>query len=87
MPRKKLPYREGDWFAVPLGDGDYAVGLVARMDGKGGVLGYFFGPLHDHVPAVQEIAHLIVADALVIERFSDLNLLQGAWRIIWSNSK
>ena len=38
---RKLPYSEGDVFAVPLPDGGYGVGVVTRMDGKGSVLGYF----------------------------------------------
>ena len=35
MARRKLPYDEGDWAAVPLEGGGYALGLIARMD-RGG---------------------------------------------------
>jgi hypothetical protein len=82
MARKKLPYQEGDWFAVPLGDGSYAVGLVARMDRKGGVLGYFFGPRREQPPAKADIMHLTHADAVWISHFGDLGLLEGLWPII-----
>ncbi len=30
----KQKYEEGDWFAVPLRNGGYALGVVARLDGK-----------------------------------------------------
>lgn len=40
-------YREGSRFAVPLRQGGYAVGLVARVNPRGVLLGYFFGPRHD----------------------------------------
>jgi hypothetical protein len=55
MGSQKINYREGDWFAVPLRDGGYAVGLVARMDNRGGVLGYFFGPRRDDVPSPSDV--------------------------------
>jgi hypothetical protein len=53
---RKLPDSEGDGFAVPLRDGGYAIGVVARMDRKGSVLGYFFGPRYDEPPKLAEVA-------------------------------
>lgn len=44
MARRKLNYKEGDWFAVPLGGAGYALGLVARVGRRGVTFGYFFGP-------------------------------------------
>jgi hypothetical protein len=41
---ENIKYREGDWFAVPLRNGGFAVGLVARANPKAALLGYFFGP-------------------------------------------
>lgn len=58
MPRRKLNYGEGDWLAVPVRDGGLAVGVVARMDGKGGVVGYFFGPRRNDVPALEDVDEL-----------------------------
>src|SRR5213592_3499242 len=50
MAPRKLPYREGDVFAVPLQDGAYGIGVVARMDREGAVLGYFFDRRYESVP-------------------------------------
>lgn len=52
---RKLPYSEGDVFAVALRDGGYGTGVVARMDGKGSVLGYFFGRRYDKPPELADV--------------------------------
>ena len=78
-----LPYREGDWFAVPLRDGGYAVGVVARAAPGGRVLlGYFFGPRRDHTPTLDELGSLNAADALLVAQFGDLGLIEASWPII-----
>lgn len=80
---KKLPYREGTWFAIPLKDGQYAVGRLARHSPKGAVvLAYLFGPKHDRVPALDELASLKPSDAVKIWRVGDLGLINGTWLII-----
>ncbi len=83
MPRKKIPYKEGDWFAVPLRNGGYALGLIARLDGKGGFLGYFFGPRHEQIPVQQDTISLSSSDAILIRHFGDLGLLREEWPIIF----
>lgn len=40
----QVSYEEGDVFAIPLPSGGYARVVIARADGKGIVLGYFYGP-------------------------------------------
>jgi hypothetical protein len=92
MPRKKLPYREGDWFAVPLPEGDYVVGLVARMDRKGTILGYFFCPRHEQLPTMKDIVHLSTSDVVLVGLCGDLGILEGRWIIIgrvepWNRSE
>jgi hypothetical protein len=82
MTRKKLQYMEGDWFAIPLRNGGYALGLIARMDGKGEVLGYFFGPRHQDLPLEQETKNLSPSSAILIRRIGDLGLLRGEWPIV-----
>ena len=86
MRRGRLAYREGDWFAVPLRDGGWAVGRVARMPPppKRGIhlLGYFFGPRRDRVPALEEVASLAPEGAVSVEMFSDLGLVEGRWPVI-----
>jgi hypothetical protein len=36
----KLPHTEGTWFAVPLRDGGYGVGVVSRVAPKGPCSGH-----------------------------------------------
>src|SRR5689334_22542654 len=82
MPRKALPYAAGAWFAVPLKTGGFALGVVARADGRGVVLGYFFGPRYVALPAGEHTQGLRAADAVLVERFGDLGLIHGEWPII-----
>src|SRR5690349_2862282 len=87
MPRRKLPYKEGDWFAVPLRSGGYGLGLVARMNGKGIGLGYFFPPKHEEPPTKEDVTDVSADDAVLIRRIGDLGLLRGEWPIISSSEK
>ncbi len=77
-----LNYAEGDWFAVTLKDVGYAVGVVARSDGTGLNLGYFFGPRYHEVPTTADVAALDPSDAILVGRFGDLQLIRGEWPII-----
>jgi hypothetical protein len=72
-------YAEGDWFAVPLRDGGYALGIVARASRGGVLLGYFFGPRRVAAPTLLEVAHLRADAAILIGRFGHLGLKQGKW--------
>jgi hypothetical protein len=72
MPRKKLPYREGDVYLVPL-DGGYALGVVARLDGGGGIFSYFF--LSPKLPTPAQIQQLRAEDADTLGRLGDLHLI------------
>jgi hypothetical protein len=78
----RFNYREGDWFAVPLRDGGYAVGLVARANRDGVLLGYFFGPRRDAVPSLTDVEELAPSDALLVGKFGHLGLKQGRWPIL-----
>jgi hypothetical protein len=77
-----LPYEEGDWFAVPLRDYGYGVGIAARVDGKGGVLGYFFGPRRTELPALSELTALSAGDSVLVQQFGDLSLIKREWPVI-----
>jgi len=80
---KKLTYREGDLFVLPLQDRGYAVGLVARSGPRGRVLfGYFFGPRYAEVPKLADLTKLLPADAILLSRFGDLSLMEGAWPVL-----
>lgn len=80
---EKLPYKEGTWFAVPLRQGGYAVGRVARHTPKGEIiLAYFFGPKRERVPTLEEIDRLEPAEAIKVMRVGYLGLLDGSWPVI-----
>ncbi|OGP72777.1 MAG: hypothetical protein A2V86_08720 [Deltaproteobacteria bacterium RBG_16_49_23] len=82
MGRHKLPYKKGTWFLVPLRTKGYALGLVARMDGKGRIFGYFFGPVISKA-SVTVIPHdLRPQDAVLLGRFGDLGLIKGEWTVL-----
>jgi hypothetical protein len=79
----KLTYKEGDVFAVPLGEGGYGVGVVARVGRRGRiVLGYFFGRFFRALPSRAEMPSLLPEEAILIVRFGDLHLIDGRWPII-----
>jgi Immunity protein 26 len=79
---KRVRYQEGDVFAVPLRDGGYGVGVVARASSKGPVLGYFLGPRRDDVPELSEVEDLEAVDNVLVQKFGDLGLIRGKWPLI-----
>jgi hypothetical protein len=81
--KKKLPYRDGDWFAVPLRDvAGFAVGVVAAHDGRGGVIAYFFNKRFDAMPSLAEIDGLDRGEVLRAMRFGDLGLINEKWPVL-----
>jgi hypothetical protein len=79
----KLPYHEGTWFAIPLRQGGFAIGLIARATARGKViLCYFFGPKRATVPSLADVENLMPKDALRILQVGDLGLVKGLWPII-----
>ena len=77
----RAKYTEGDWFAVPLQRGGWAIGRIARLK-KPIVLGYFFGPRRDVLPSLVDLATLRPTDAIYIKLFSYLGLRDGDWPIL-----
>lgn len=80
----KAHYQEGQWFAVPLLDGGYTIGIVARASPKGVLARYFFGPRRDILPALADVSELTADDAVLVGRFGYLGLKQGAWPALGS---
>lgn len=78
----KLKYGPGVLFAVPLNVGGYGLGLIARANQQGVLLGYFFGPITTQPPEVSQVEQLSGQDAVLVGRFGDLHLKQGKWPII-----
>ncbi|MGH8189839.1 MAG: Imm26 family immunity protein, partial [Rhodanobacteraceae bacterium] len=77
----KLPYSEGSTFLVPLKNGGFARGVVARASPKGrGVMGYFFGPRLSSKDGVTW-NDLDPSGAILRIRFGDLGLINGEWPI------
>lgn len=80
---KLLPYREGSLFAVPLRNGGYATGLVARLSPQGKImLAYLFGPKFEKLPTLEQVQGLRASDALKAIRTGDMALDNGRWPII-----
>lgn len=82
MAKRKLSYDEGDWFTIPLKCNGYALGVVARMDKKGGVIAYFFGPKHASMPSLDDSVGNKASDAIFVAKIGDLGLLDGSWRVL-----
>ena len=79
--KTRWPYNEGALFFVPLRNGGYARGVVARSGSQGKVLlGYFFGP---RLPSIEvaELSNLDPSEAILCLRFGDLGLVNGEWPI------
>lgn len=91
MPRKKQHYGEGDWFALPLKEGGFALGLIARMNGPI-LFGYFFGPRRPTLPTLNDAAELEASGAIECKFFGDLDLLNREWKVLgplpnWDRSR
>lgn len=81
--RKKLLYKEGDWFVVPLESGGYAIGRISRMTkNKFILLGYFFGPKFIKIPELKDLEKYSFEDAIFIHRFSYLGFKNEEWKIL-----
>lgn len=84
----KLPYKEGTWFAVPLREGGYGVGRVARHKPGGKIiLAYLFGPKRDELPTLDELDLLEPVRAVKVRQASDLGLIDGSWPVIGDSAR
>lgn len=78
--------QEGAWFGVPLRDGSsFGVGVIARANPRGVLLGYFFGPRRRTVPSLDEISGSSANDAVLVAKFGDLGIRRGTWPVIGEN--
>ncbi len=77
-------YTEGTWFAVPIRQGGYAVGIVARTASEEDpiILAYFFGPKRDAVPTMEQVETLAPNSAIKVIPVSDMGIREGSWPII-----
>lgn len=82
MAKHKYHYDVGTIFSVPLRDGGYAIGVVARCDHKGLVFGYFFGPRLETIPESVAWRDLKAEKAVLIGQFGDIGLKNGEWKLV-----
>lgn len=78
----RVRYSEGDWFAVPLRDGGYGLGVIARANAGGVLLGYFFGPRRREVPALDDVKDLTPEEAVLVRKVGHLGITGGSWPIL-----
>ena len=79
---KKIKYQEGDVIAVPLQNGGYATGLVARTNSKGVVFGYFFGPKLNAISDISVNSKFQPEDAILVSQFGDNSVHGKSWSIV-----
>ena len=79
---KRLQLTEGLWFAVPLRTEEFGVGVIARCNPKGVLLGYFFGPKRPVPAGLEDVLQLRASDAVMIRKFGHLGLKGGTWPVI-----
>lgn len=85
MGRRKLPYEEGDWIAVPLRqDKGYALGLLIAHDKGGGLIVNFYGERFLSKPSARDAGGIDASAVMKAIRCGDLGLTRGEWSIIGS---
>ena len=77
----RRPYREGDWFVVPLGDGRFAAGIVTHGT-RNAINGSFFGHGRSAPPSLADLAALHPEGAAWSGRFSDRAIVEQRWPVI-----
>jgi hypothetical protein len=80
---KPIEYDEGQWFAIPLRKGGYAIGIIVRgsFKTKGG-LGYFFGPKYLKLPTGNDTFEKNSFNPILIGQFGDLGIIRDDWPLI-----
>lgn len=77
-----FPYSEGTVFSVPLREGGFARGIVARAAPlEACIFGYFFGPKQASV-AELGLEDMRPENAILSAIFGDLGLMNGEWTVI-----
>lgn len=78
---KKIKLKEGDIFLLPLTDGGFSIGLLARVI-PWGALGYFFKIKYSEAPQHIDLSLLNKDNVLYIGKFGTRNLYEGKWKLI-----
>ncbi len=80
------------WFAVPLRSYGFGIGVAARSNPQGVLLGYFFGPNRLAPPSAADLSDVKATDAILVSKFGHLDIKGGDWPAIgvvpdWDRSK
>lgn len=86
MRKKKINSKEGDVFAVPLRQGGYGIGLIAR-EHKTITLGYFFKKNYLSVPEEVDVAGINKWEVALIGKFSTMGIENGEWPLLKTTFK
>ena len=78
---RKLPYGLGTRFWVPLRDGGFARGIVARMNEKGVIFAYFFGPKVVDSGSWDLAGPATLESCVLRGQVGGLGLINGEWKI------
>ena len=70
--------------AVPLRNGGFAAGRIARVAARGGVCSYFFGPRYEKLPLAKDLEDKGPTEAILVCIHGDLGLRKGTWRVLAS---
>jgi hypothetical protein len=81
MMARKLPYELGSRFWIPLREGGFARGLVARMNEKGVIFAYFFGPKVRDARDWDLAGPATPKDCVMRGQVGDLGLVKGEWLV------
>jgi hypothetical protein len=75
-------YAAGDWFAIPLRFGLFAIGRAAAVDNGGAIFGYFFALFFERLPSGADVLGLSPGDADLIGVCDEHGLRNGEWPLI-----
>ena len=86
MPPINFPYKEGDWFMLPLEDKGFAIGLVVRADKEEKFFSYFFSPRIYKEPKKKYLDSLNPDSAIFVARYQDFKFPHyQTWKTIKNN--
>lgn len=86
---KPIKVAEGLWFAVPLRDKGYGIGLTARMEPGRGIrtmFCYFFPQRYISPPSLESLFLFSADDACWLARTGSKDLKDGNWPILGHDS-
>jgi hypothetical protein len=81
MKKNRIKVKEGDLFAVPLGEGGYGIGLVTR-EHKQVTMGYFFKKFYQSIPTEIDAGDINKWEVIFIGQFSPWGIKEGKWPLL-----